>query len=260
VDGLGRVNEDHGQAAGDEVLRGLGRRLRKELHSEEVAARWGGNEFVVGMYGLDRQGSIRRLEEVCCAVSRQTFAGAAGDEFQVTLSGGVAAYPEDASTLEGLRHTAVEALQQASAAGGNRLVPAVAALAGREGIRRVDVAILTGDQAIAALLLRAFESAGFRVRVLRNGLAASRLMLGSNLSLQARVLILDAELPALDGLTLLRQFAAAGVLRETRAILITSPSVGREAVQALELGAEDQVAKPFEVPVLVQRVRRMLQT
>jgi diguanylate cyclase (GGDEF)-like protein len=259
VDCLGRVNEDHGQAAGDEALRGLGRRLRKTLHSEEIAARWGGNEFVVGMYGLDRQGSIRRLEEVCCAVSQQTFVGAAGDEFQVTLSGGVGAYPEDASTLEGLRHTAFEALQQARAAGGNRLLPAVAAVAGREGIRQVDVAILTGDQAIASLLLHAFESAGFRVRVLRNGLAASRLMLGSSLSLQARVLILDADLPALDGLTLLRQFAAAGVLRETRAILITSPSVGREAVQALELGAEDQVAKPFEVPVLVQRVRRMLQ-
>jgi len=259
VDGLGSVNDHHGQAAGDEVLRALGRRLRQDLHSEEVATRWGGNEFVVGMYGLDRHGGIRRLEEVCRAVAQQSFAGAAGSAFQVTLSGGVAAYPEDASTLEGLRHTAAEALQRARAGGGNRLLPAAAAPAGRKGARRVDVAILTADEALASLLLHAFESGGFRVRVLRNGLAASRLMLGSECSLQARVLILDADLPVLDGLTLLREFAAAGVLREARAILMTSPSVGREAAAALELGAEDHVAKPFEVPVLVERVRRMLQ-
>lgn len=259
VDGLSRVNEEHGQAAGDEVVRGLGQRLRKEFRSEEIAARWGGNEFVVGMYGLDRQGSIRRLEEVCRAVSQQTFVGASGDEFQVTLSGGVAAYPEDASNLEGLRYAAAEARQRARAAGGNRLLPAAAGLAGREGLRLVDVAILSGDEATASLLLHAFESAGFRARALRNGLAASRLMIGSESSLQARVLILDADLPGLDGLSLLRQFAAGGLLREAHAILITSPSVGREAAAALELGAEDHVAKPFEVPVLVERVRRMLQ-
>ncbi len=260
VDRLGCVNEEHGQAAGDELLRALGRVLRKELRSEEIAARWGGNEFVVGLYGLDRQATIRRLEEVCRGIARQTFVGAAGEPFQATWSGGVAAYPEDASNLEGLRRAAGEARQRAHAAGGNRLLPAETGAAGKAGVRRVDVAILTGDQAAASLLLHAFESAGLRVRVLRNGRVAARLMMGSNSSLQAGVLILDADLPGLDGLSLLKQFAAAGVLREARAILITSPSVGREAVAALELGAEDHIAKPFEVPVLVERVFRMLQS
>jgi DNA-binding response OmpR family regulator len=56
----------------------------------------------------------------------------------------------------------------------------------------------------------------------------------------------------------LKQFAAEGILRQARAILITSPTVGRGAAAALELGAEDHVTKPFEVPVLVERVRRVL--
>jgi diguanylate cyclase (GGDEF)-like protein len=260
VDDLGNVNEERGQAAGDDVLRGLGRRLRKEFRSEEIAARWGGNKFVVGMYGLDRQGSIRRLEDVCRAVAHEALVSAAGDEFHVTLSGGVAGYPEDASHLEGLRHAAAEALQRARGAGGGRLLPARAGFADREGLCRVDVAVLTGDEAAASLLLHAFESAGLRVRAVRNGAAAARMMIGSERSLYATVLILDADLPGVDGLTLLRQFAAEGVLRHTRTILITSPSVGREAVAALELGAEDHVAKPFEVQVLVERVRSMLQS
>jgi diguanylate cyclase (GGDEF)-like protein len=260
VDDLRNVNEERGQAAGDDVLRALGRRLRKEFRSEEITARWGGNKFVIGMYGLDRQGSIRRLEDVCRAVAREAFVSAAGDEFHVTLSGGVAGYPEDAGHLEGLRHAAAEALQRARAAGGSRLLPAPAGFAGREGLCRVDVAVLTGDEATASLLLHAMESAGLRVRAVRNGAAAARMMMGSERSLYASVLILDADLPGVDGLTLLRRFAAEGVLRHTRTILITSPSVGREAVAALELGAEDHVAKPFEVQVLVERVKRMLQS
>ncbi|HXJ96405.1 MAG TPA: response regulator [Terriglobia bacterium] len=263
VDGLERINEDHGHAAGDAIVRELGRRLRKEFRSEEIAARWAGNKFVVGMYGLDRQATLQRLAPVCRSFAQHAFVNGTGAEFHVTLSGGVAAYPEDGSNLEGLRRAAAEARERAQAAGGNRLLPAAAGLPGKasqDGSQRVDVAILTGDQAAASLLLHAFESAGLRVRVLRNGLAASRLMIGSTRSLYARALILDVDLPGLDGLTLLKQFAAGGVLREARAILITSPSVGREAAAALELGAADHVAKPFEVPVLVERVRRMLQS
>ena len=260
VDNLGRLNDDHGYAAGDAVLRELGRRLRKEFRSEEIAARWAGNKFVVGMYGLDRQATLRRLEEVCRSLGQHTFASAAGKQFHVTLSGGVAAYPEDGSNLEGLRRAAAEARERAQAAGGNRLLPAAAGPAGKAGVQRVDVAILTGDPATASLLLHAFESGGLRVRVLRNGLTASRLMIGSTSSLQARALVLDSDLPGLDGLTLLKRFASEGILRQARAIVITSHSVGREAATALELGAEDHVAKPFEVPVLVERVRRLLQS
>jgi len=84
VGDLKRVNEQH--PAGDEVLRVLGRRLRKEFRNEEIAACRGGNKFLVGMYGPDRQGSIRRLEDVCRALAQQPFAG---EEFRVALSGGV---------------------------------------------------------------------------------------------------------------------------------------------------------------------------
>jgi GGDEF domain-containing protein len=62
VGDLKRVNEQRGEAAGDEILRALGRRLRKEFRSEEIAP--AGNKFLVGVYGLDPEGSIRRLEDV----------------------------------------------------------------------------------------------------------------------------------------------------------------------------------------------------
>jgi DNA-binding response OmpR family regulator len=50
-----------------------------------------------------------------------------------------------------------------------------------------------------------------------------------------------------------------GVLWRTRVIMLTFRSAESEVVEALELGAFDHVAKPFSLPVLLQRIRRTLQ-
>ena len=49
-----------------------------------------------------------------------------------------------------------------------------------------------------------------------------------------------------------------GVLSHTRVIVLTARAGEREVLEALELGAYDHVAKPFSVPVLMQRVRRAM--
>jgi diguanylate cyclase (GGDEF)-like protein len=259
IDGLKQFNQLHGAAAGDQALRWLGDRLRHEFRSEEITARWGGNDFVVGLYGLDRHASLRRVESVVRGLAARSIDLPGGQKLGITLSGGVAAYPEDAHDLEGLRLMAAEARRCASAAGGNRLL-AGHALPGRDGASRADVAVVTGDEAVASLLLNAFESSGYHARALRNGLMAARTLSGPDRSLRARAIVLDLDLPGLDGLTLLKALASEGVLNETRAILLTSPSVGREAATALELGAADHVSKPLDVPVVVQRVRQVLES
>lgn len=252
VDRLEEINGEHGPAAGDDVLRALGRDLCREFHSQEVS-RWNGNDFVLGFYGLDWQESVRRIEGIVHSFAARTFVSADAAEFHVTLSAGVAVYPEDAGDLHGLWAAANEARRQARFEGGHSIrLPESSAVA--------DVAVVTGDEPAAALLLHALKSLGYRVRTLRDGLRAARALSGSARSLRARALVLDAELPGLDGLTLLKQLKDDGVLDTTRAILLTSATAAHEAVTALELGAEECVAKPFDVPVLVERVRRVLES
>jgi len=89
-------------------------------------------------------------------------------------------------------------------------------------------------------------------------LIAARTLSGAERSLRARVLVLDLDVPGLDGLTLLRQLGSAGVLEGTRAIAVSAPSVGRDAAAAFEGGAWDYVAKPFNIPALVGRIRQAL--
>ena len=76
--------------------------------------------------------------------------------------------------------------------------------------------------------------------------------------MRARLLILELGLPGLDGLTLLGQLAEAGVLKSSRAVVVTTRSVEAEMIKALELGAVDYITKPVSLPVLMRRLRSAL--
>ena len=61
VDGLKRVNDRDGHAAGDHVLRTLAATLRSNLRSFDPIVRYGGDEFVCGLGGIDPEGVERRF-------------------------------------------------------------------------------------------------------------------------------------------------------------------------------------------------------
>ena len=264
VDGLERVNETYGSPAGDEVLRQLGQCLREDFHSEEIAGRWSGNEFVLGLYGLDRGASFRRVQDLLTDFSHRLFVGRrssnvdpVGDsrEFKVTLSGGVAGYPEDASDLDGLLLAASQGRRRAKAQGGNGLQGPVAE---QVGLRPLDLAVISGDDATTTLLTHKIESDGYRTRVLRSGLTAARVLSGPEPSLRARVLLVDVDSPGFDALRFVEELASEGVLHETALLVLSSAAWNRNANHALELGAADVIAKPVDLPALLIRVRQEL--
>ena len=76
--------------------------------------------------------------------------------------------------------------------------------------------------------------------------------------MRAGLILLDWDLPARDGLTVLRGLAADGTLAASRVVMLTARASQREILTALELGASDHVAKPFSLAVLMQRVDRVL--
>ena len=122
----------------------------------------------------------------------------------------------------------------------------------------VDVVVVEDDPLLAELLRHALTTRGYRFRHFTDGQAAAGELTGSPPALRPRVVLLDVDLPALNGFGVLRQMAIAGNLAATRVIMLTAHSGEAEIVNALELGAFDHVAKPFSVPVLMQRVRRAL--
>jgi diguanylate cyclase (GGDEF)-like protein len=123
LDHFKHVNDHYGHAAGDAVLRRLGRLLLRSFRGEDVVARWGGEEFVVGMYGIQRARAVPRLGAVLAALWAEEFSTPAGDRWQVSFSAGVAEYPADGTDVQALYRAADTALYRAKQAGRNRVLP-----------------------------------------------------------------------------------------------------------------------------------------
>ncbi len=68
-----RVNDRYGHATGDEVLYQIGQLLRRSLRADDIVSRWGGAEFVIGLYGMTRIESAQRCQRLLQQLRQQTF-------------------------------------------------------------------------------------------------------------------------------------------------------------------------------------------
>ena len=117
-----QVNDSHGHAVGDSVLRGLGERLRRDFRGDDVVGRWGGEEFIIGMYGMRRENGVTRLTDTLSHFKSERF-GAVGNRFTVSFSAGVAEHPLDGAGLATVLQAADEALYRAKQMGRGRVLP-----------------------------------------------------------------------------------------------------------------------------------------
>jgi diguanylate cyclase (GGDEF)-like protein len=123
IDRFKAINDTHGHAAGDEVLRGLSRTIRTTLRAEDVFARYGGEEFVVLGRGLELANGIKLAERVRILIEGVDFSAVAPG-LTVTVSIGVAALTETPGDVDGagLVMLADRRLYAAKHAGRNRVV------------------------------------------------------------------------------------------------------------------------------------------
>ena len=250
LDHFKAVNDRHGHAAGDAVLRRLGDRLLRGFGSSDVVARWGGEEFVVGMYGMAREDGVQRIAEFLEAFREEEFHSGA-DSFRLTFSAGVAQFPDDGEDVERLYDAADLALYHAKSAGRDRVV--AAGRGHEQPADRIDVVIVEDDALVGELLTQALRRRGLRTQWFTDGSEAATAICDGRLA--ADVVLLDVGLPGLDGVSVLNRMREAGVLHGTRVIMLTASTSEAAVLSTLALGATDHVAKPFSVPVLMHKVR-----
>jgi len=117
VDHLDLYNEHYGRAAGDDILKGLGSLLQRSVREEDLVARLGGEEFVVAMGGAPRD-AFAAGQRLVGLVKRTAFP-AAGSDLRITISAGVAGYPDHGGNPRYLLEAADAALQAAKEKGCN---------------------------------------------------------------------------------------------------------------------------------------------
>jgi diguanylate cyclase (GGDEF)-like protein len=126
LDHFKRVNDDFDHDAGDALLREIGAALLRNLRREDVACRFGGEEFVLVLPEASLADAERRAEELRAEIKRLRVSDKGRLLGPVTISIGLAAYPEHGLAGDALLHAADAALYRAKREGRDRVVIAEA--------------------------------------------------------------------------------------------------------------------------------------
>ncbi len=121
LDNFKQVNDRYGHEMGDQVLHDLGKLLQRSFRQDDLVARWGGEEFVISWYGVNKKEAAQRLEQVLHNFRNIEFTTIDGRNFGVTFSAGVVQYPEDGNNFPLLYHQADHLLYRAKQEGRNRI-------------------------------------------------------------------------------------------------------------------------------------------
>lgn len=120
IDYFKRVNDTYGHQVGDEALRMLATTLLADIRAEDVACRYGGEEFLILLPNMPLETAIQRAEAWRVAVeSLSVLLGNFHITFTISL--GVAAYPEHGKTPDDLTRCADQALYRAKNEGRNQV-------------------------------------------------------------------------------------------------------------------------------------------
>jgi diguanylate cyclase (GGDEF)-like protein/putative nucleotidyltransferase with HDIG domain len=121
LDYLRDVNNNYGHLAGDKVLEQLSGLLLRSLPSTGTVSRFGGEEFVAMLPGVDPEEAFRMSERLRMAVSGQEFDIGTSTPIHVSICIGISSAPADGTNLTILTERADKALYAAKAAGRNRV-------------------------------------------------------------------------------------------------------------------------------------------
>lgn len=123
VDHFKHYNDTHGHPAGDAVLAKLGEIIRNRLRVTDIPCRYGGEEFAMLLITTDRAGAIEIAESIRARVEEDDFYGERQQpQGKLTVSIGVATYPDDAKDADLLVDAADIAMYAAKNQGRNQVV------------------------------------------------------------------------------------------------------------------------------------------
>lgn len=120
LDDLKEVNDTYGHLVGDQVLRELARRMMEQLRGQDLLARYAGDEFVAIFPDVDERGALDIASRLLDAARSEPFE-VEDTVIDLSLSIGVATYPQDAATSTDLLRAADMAMYVAKESGKNRV-------------------------------------------------------------------------------------------------------------------------------------------
>jgi diguanylate cyclase (GGDEF)-like protein len=253
IDGFKDVNTAHGHQAGDSVLKVLADVLLSSTRSSDIVARYGGEEFVVilpeavGNEAAVLAERLRKAFEDCGVCFAE-------GERAVTVSCGVATYPDHARDPATLLRMADSAVFRAKSEGRNRCVVAFsgaeddfeseAVTAGRILLVEDD----DYDRSVASLILRA---SGYEVLEATDG------EVGVSLARSAHpdLVIIDLQITGMSGLEATRQIVQMDEMKNIPVVALTVGDVPDNLEELARVGCRGYITKPIDTNMLASQIQ-----
>jgi diguanylate cyclase (GGDEF)-like protein len=124
LDHFKSINDTHGHLVGSRLLAEIGSLIKRILGPQHVGFRYGGDEFVALLRGLDKQAATALAVSLREQLNAMRFLTAQGLELSMTASLGLATYPEDGDNLHAIIRSADTMMYQAKAEGRDRIAVA----------------------------------------------------------------------------------------------------------------------------------------
>ena len=123
----------------------------------------------------------------------------------------------------------------------------------------VRILLVEDEEHLAEGIRFNFELEGYEVEMISDGLAAVERLAPEGTEApppSLDLVVLDVMLPGLDGFQIVERMRGSGNF--TPVLMLTAKSLPEDVVQGLESGADDYLAKPFDLPVLLARVKGLI--
>jgi diguanylate cyclase (GGDEF)-like protein len=257
VDALADVNERYGHRAGDEIIRSISDILLAETRASDFVARYGGEEFALIL--PETTGSDAGILSERIRRSAASCAVRSGDaDVSVTISCGVASYPDHARDTATLLRMADSAVYQAKSEGRNRTAIAFAdAPAGEAGVLQHHAKILLVEEneynrSVASLVLRA---SGYDVIEACDGQTALSLARSAHPDL----VLIDIQIAGMDGLEATRRIVQLEETRDVPVVAITAKNMPKDLEALTEAGCRGYIIKPIDTNALPSQVQAYLE-
>ena len=250
IDDFKLYNDVYGHAAGDEVLRAAAKEIRKCIRATDKLIRFGGDEFLIVMPGVDSTVFSNVLYNIRSCINNVTVKGFSGIRLTVSI-GGVCSGTELMNKLtEQADALMYRAKQEKNTIVTDRDIDADTAKE-RPNILIVDDSELNRE-ILASILGNEFniieaDSGEACIACLRN--------YGTRLS----VVLLDIVMPGISGFDVLSYMNANRLIEEIPVITITGDESDQSIRRAYELGVSDYIGRPFDVKVVYRRVVNTIQ-
>jgi two-component system cell cycle response regulator len=246
------VNDTYGHPCGDVVLKSFAAFLRDKLRDTDIITRYGGEEFIVvfpDTTPLQAKHILTRIRE---EFSKQEIQYEDARLLQ-TFSGGVAQLGLEGTDIPQLIQQADQALYLAKFKGRNQIVLASEVKQAGDEVMKKKILIADDDIIVHSILEHQLAETGWELHFAHDGNEVLQLVN----DITPDMFILDGIMPDMNGLEVCQQLRKQPRFAKTPIIMLTGRGGEDDVAQALNIGADDYIVKPFSPIELRARMNRL---